>query len=546
MSFFRNSRLGFYLIFISTFLFFSSNTAFAVVSTQITNYPTTAYDGQGEMYAGVLWYKSGSKIYKYTGSGSITLEYTIANSVNGVSVGFHWPESRVDIDANGIMYFATGYSPNQIWSIDVNALSNGPTLLFSGLTSSTCNAYVGGLIRVNNDIYFSCPDAYTDSNDKIYKFAVPSVGAPAKGTSDLTTVLNATTTTRVTDLDYRSQDGMIFAVQGNAGSGQAAYISKFNPSASLPVTPTTVKTSSVSSGLGGIWGMSIDSVGNIFYTTYQNGSFTPSGFQITSESPTVTVATVFSISNSGYTWEVYLRGWILDQGSQSTSSSVIGYLHGSYGGIIKVSGTAPSSSATVIPNAPTNSVVPAISGVATFNQTVSASNGTWTNSPTSYTYQWSRSATSGGTYTNISGATSSSYLLGSADVGKYLKVSVTATNAGGSSSAFASAFGPVGSVNSTTDVSLVVGTLTYRLSKSLSATASAAGKVTFRANNQVIPGCKGLSVSAGNSYTRTCLYRPSNRGYVTIRVNFVPTDSSYSSSSASTGPYFVSNRTGNR
>lgn len=58
-----------------------------------------------------------------------------------------------------------------------------------------------------------------------------------------------------------------------------------------------------------------------------------------------------------------------------------------------------------------------------------------TNSPTSYTYQWSRSATSGGTYTNISLATNSTYVPVAGDANYFLKVSVRGVNADGTSSA---------------------------------------------------------------------------------------------------------------
>lgn len=85
--------------------------------------------------------------------------------------------------------------------------------------------------------------------------------------------------------------------------------------------------------------------------------------------------------------------------------------------------------------APTNTAAPSLSGTFQTGQTVSTSNGTWSNSPTSYSYQWSRSATSSGTYTNISGATSSSYTIVSGDASYFLKCTVTATNTGGSTSA---------------------------------------------------------------------------------------------------------------
>lgn len=80
--------------------------------------------------------------------------------------------------------------------------------------------------------------------------------------------------------------------------------------------------------------------------------------------------------------------------------------------------------------------------------------------------------------------------------------------------------------STTASLTINVGDLIYRQIKPLTATASVAGKLTFRANNVQISGCKNLSANAGNSFTRTCNYRPSTRGYITISVIFVPTDSS--------------------
>ena len=46
--------------------------------------------------------------------------------------------------------------------------------------------------------------------------------------------------------------------------------------------------------------------------------------------------------------------------------------------------------------APVNSTAPAVTGTAKVGSTLTVSNGTWSNSPTNYTYQWQRcsSATS--------------------------------------------------------------------------------------------------------------------------------------------------------
>ena len=82
------------------------------------------------------------------------------------------------------------------------------------------------------------------------------------------------------------------------------------------------------------------------------------------------------------------------------------------------------------PSAPVNTVAPVISGTAVVGQTLSTTNGTWDNSPTSYSYQWKRGAT------NI-GTNSSTYTLVQADAGNTSNITcvVTATNAGGSANA---------------------------------------------------------------------------------------------------------------
>ncbi|WP_281173349.1 DUF4347 domain-containing protein [Azospirillum halopraeferens] len=85
--------------------------------------------------------------------------------------------------------------------------------------------------------------------------------------------------------------------------------------------------------------------------------------------------------------------------------------------------------------APVNTANPAISGTATVGNALSATTGTWTDpdgDPLSFTYQWYRAADSNGTDESmISGATSTSYTLTTADAHKYLRVRVTANDGNG-------------------------------------------------------------------------------------------------------------------
>jgi hypothetical protein len=90
------------------------------------------------------------------------------------------------------------------------------------------------------------------------------------------------------------------------------------------------------------------------------------------------------------------------------------------------------------PSPPTNSAVPVLTGTARTGQSLSATTGSWTGSPTSYSYQWQRSLTSGGSLIDIAGATNPTYTVSEFDVGYFIKVSVSATNGIGTSSAASS------------------------------------------------------------------------------------------------------------
>lgn len=100
-----------------------------------------------------------------------------------------------------------------------------------------------------------------------------------------------------------------------------------------------------------------------------------------------------------------------------------------------------SASAPFVPIPPTNAGggnLPLISGSPVVDQTLSATPGSWTGTPTpSYEYQWKRGGVA------ISGATAPTYLLVSADLAATITVTVTATNSGGSANATSSGVGPV-------------------------------------------------------------------------------------------------------
>ena len=137
-----------------------------------------------------------------------------------------------------------------------------------------------------------------------------------------------------------------------------------------------------------------------------------------------------------------------DIGAATSSSYVVTEFDVGY--FIKASVTATNglgtsspalSAATsvVVDIAPTNTAIPAITGTARTGETLTSSRGSWTSSPSTYTYQWKRANTVGGSYSNISSATDRTYELTDADIDKFIKVSVIATNIIGPSSAALSA-----------------------------------------------------------------------------------------------------------
>ena len=96
---------------------------------------------------------------------------------------------------------------------------------------------------------------------------------------------------------------------------------------------------------------------------------------------------------------------------------------------------ASSQTSPVLPAAPVNIALPVISGTPAVGDTVSTSDGNWLNSPYSWEYQWQLCDESGGSCTDISGATDYQYVIQAGDAGGTLRVVVTVANDGGSTSA---------------------------------------------------------------------------------------------------------------
>ena len=193
----------------------------------------------------------------------------------------------------------------------------------------------------------------------------------------------------------------------------------------------------------------------------------------------------------------------------------------------------------------TNSSLPTISGSLNVGQTLTATSGTWANTPNSYTYQWQRATTSGGTYSNIGSAASSIYVITSSDVGNFLRVVVTATNDAGSVAANSSPTASAISGVTSTTLSIAGSPTTayYRTTTPISIGVTANGKVSVSANGKLIPGCKNVLTS---SLAFTCNWKPAIHGTVSLVATYSPTIAGYQASTSSSYRIQIITRTNKR
>lgn len=105
--------------------------------------------------------------------------------------------------------------------------------------------------------------------------------------------------------------------------------------------------------------------------------------------------------------------------------------------------TNPSSAVTAAGNAPAVILTPLLQpppgNPVTPGSVLTTGNGSWTNSPTGYAYQWLRRLGTSGLFSPLAGATAQSVTVLSTDVGYQFECRVTATNGFGSGVAFSQA-----------------------------------------------------------------------------------------------------------
>ncbi len=161
--------------------------------------------------------------------------------------------------------------------------------------------------------------------------------------------------------------------------------------------------------------------------------------------------------------------------------------------------------ATVPAGAPSGTAAPSVSGALRAGQTLTASPGKWSPSATSYAYQWQRSTNGTASWSNIAGATSTSYVSGAADVNASLRVLVTAANNNGQSTAPSAQVGPISGLPYNTAVPAVTGTATRGLVLTAGAGSwsPAASSYAYQWQRSTNAGATWTSIAgvSGSSYT---------------------------------------------
>lgn len=331
-------------------------------------------------------------------------------SVSGIAQGLSGP-SGVAVDAAGDVYVSD--SGNH--EVDKLTWNGGFAVspVASGLGSPA-----GLAVDAAGDLFIADPgrhqvDKVTPDGTLSVIAGTGTAGSPVTGTATASPLNNPT--------------GVAVDANGNvyiADSG-AAVVAKVTPAgalsifagkAGLPGTPTAGTATSVHLRLPS--GVAVDSSGNVYIAD--------AGANYIEK---VASGRLSLFAGTG-------RAAAPVYGATATSSPLDGPagIAVAPGGVFYVADTGNGSVDRLAPPPPAGLSAPGITGTPTQGQTLTAGPGTWTNSPSAFSYQWEDCPLSGGACAPIAGAASSTYKLQNADAGGTVRVVVTAANAGGSAS----------------------------------------------------------------------------------------------------------------
>ena len=272
----------------------------------------------------------------------------------------------------------------------------------TGLPQITGTAAVGQTLATSNGTWTNSPTSY--------QYAWQDCDSSGINCTGISGATSSTYTVTTGDEGHTIQS---VVTAGNAGGTSMSFS---QVTATVPTPPPAAPSNSTAPAISGqaVQGQTL---------TASNGSWSgsPTSYAYQWQDCSSGCSNITGATGSTYTVQGSDVGDTIDVVVMATNA----------GG----SGSATSTrTATVVSAAPSNTSLPTISGTSQQGQTLTASSGSWSGSPTSYAYQW-QDCTSATSCSDISGATSHSYTLQSSDVGKSIDVVVKASSAGGAGSA---------------------------------------------------------------------------------------------------------------
>jgi hypothetical protein len=134
------------------------------------------------------------------------------------------------------------------------------------------------------------------------------------------------------------------------------------------------------------------------------------------------------------------------------------------------------------------------------------------------------------------------------DTNNVYEITLTATDSSGNAGTQSITITVTDVVDTSSFNSLALsGSATFRQVVTITANVSVASRVTFRARNVIIAGCKNkLTTGSSPNIVATCSWRPSTRGAVTLTATATPTGAGISSATATPVSVAVANRAGSR
>jgi hypothetical protein len=183
---------------------------------------------------------------------------------------------------------------------------------------------------------------------------------------------------------------------------------------------------------------------------------------------------------------------------------------------------------------PVNSSVPTPAGTVARSGVITSNAGSWAGAGNTYAFQWQRDLGAG--FVSISGATTATYTLQTADENANVRLRVTATNLDATAVAYSEAVGPVAKTPPVNTVAPVV-TGTAARASVLTATGgtwSASGN-TYAFQWQKDSGSGFADIAGANKNTYT-LAKADEGASLRIRVTATNVDGIVAASSAATGP----------